>query len=27
LEQAIGHVEHLRHGRGRSQPHVQLTEA
>jgi hypothetical protein len=27
LEQAIGHVEHLRHGRGRSQPHVQLAEA
>jgi len=27
LEQAISHVEHLRHGRSRSVPHIQLAEA
>jgi DNA-binding transcriptional ArsR family regulator len=27
LEQAIGHVEHLRHGRSRSTPHIELAEA
>src|SRR5947209_9980582 len=27
LEQAIGHVEHLRHGRSRSGPHTELAEA
>lgn len=27
LEQAIGHVEHLRHGRSRAAPHAELAEA
>jgi DNA-binding transcriptional ArsR family regulator len=27
LEQAIGHVEHLRHGRSRSAAHVELAQA